>query len=93
MKCDIYQPWGAQNVAEDHTDKPENSYIIDAERATEMQRLKIQGDLITSAMGGVLPEISDSAKVRDVLDAACGPSDCSVSSGLASASLIEKALH
>ncbi len=53
----------------------QNSYIIDSERAAELQRLRIQDQLITEEMGGSLPELSDLSAFKRVLDVACGPGD------------------
>lgn len=52
--------------------KNNNTYVIDAESAAEMARLMRQDQLMTSGMGGVLPEI-DLNGVQHVLDLACGP--------------------
>jgi ubiquinone/menaquinone biosynthesis C-methylase UbiE len=60
-----------ENPAASH--QPENSYVIDAESASEMARLMHQDALITQSMGGVFPERSSLVGVRDLLDIACGP--------------------
>lgn len=59
----------------DHTESSRSSYIIDAEKAAELQRTKIQHDLVTMCMGGLLPEISDVSTIHDILDVSCGPGD------------------
>jgi ubiquinone/menaquinone biosynthesis C-methylase UbiE len=51
----------------------ENTYVIDAESAAEMSRLLHQDRLITSHLGGLLPERPDYAHMHRVLDLACGP--------------------
>ena len=51
----------------------ENTYVIDAESAAEMTRLLQQDRLITTLLGGLLPERSDLSHIRNVLDIACGP--------------------
>lgn len=53
-------------------DNSSNTYVIDAESAAEMARLMRQDQLMTSGMGGVLPNI-DLSGVQRVLDLACGP--------------------
>jgi ubiquinone/menaquinone biosynthesis C-methylase UbiE len=57
------------------TDAPDNTYIIDAESATELARLTYQDRLITEAMGGLFPERADLTGIHTVLDIACGPGD------------------
>ncbi len=51
----------------------ENTYILDADSATEMARLLGQDFLLTRAMGGPLAELPDLSPVHDILDLACGP--------------------
>ncbi len=51
----------------------ENTYVINAESAAEMNRLIVQDSMLTQQMGGLFPEIADLANVHDVLDIACGP--------------------
>lgn len=60
---------------EQSTGQKKNTYVIDPESAAEMARLMHQDKLVTSCMGGVLPEIAedDLNKVQRVLDLACGP--------------------
>jgi ubiquinone/menaquinone biosynthesis C-methylase UbiE len=48
-------------------------YVMDAENAAEMARLMLQEQLLTQAMGGVLPEQRDLSQVYQVLDIGCGP--------------------
>jgi ubiquinone/menaquinone biosynthesis C-methylase UbiE len=57
------------------SDKPlrEHGYIIDPESGAEMARLLTQDRLITKAMGGLLPELSDLSSIQRLLDVACGP--------------------
>lgn len=53
-----------------------NTYFVQArEKKKELHRLTIQGHMLTTAMGGPLPEQADPAAFRDVLDMACGPGD------------------
>src|SRR5579863_2078543 len=51
----------------------ENTYVFDAESATEMARLLDQDKLITEGMGGLFPDRLDLSKIHDALDIACGP--------------------
>ncbi len=51
----------------------ENTYVIDAESAAEVARLLQQDRLITTLLGGLLPERPDFAHIQSVLDIACGP--------------------
>jgi ubiquinone/menaquinone biosynthesis C-methylase UbiE len=51
----------------------EHTYIIDAESAAELARLLQQDRLLTSHLGGLLPEGTDAAHLQRVLDLACGP--------------------
>jgi len=54
---------------------PPNRYVIDAESAVEMARLLDQDDVLTRAMGGFFPELTDEilAGVYTLLDIGCGP--------------------
>ena len=51
----------------------ENTYVMNAESAAEINRLMIQDKLLTREMGGVLPKDVDPAAIHKVLDLACGP--------------------
>lgn len=50
-------------------------FVHDRENLEELERLKIQGQLLTSSMGGVLPEQPDPHVFRKILDIGCGPGD------------------
>jgi ubiquinone/menaquinone biosynthesis C-methylase UbiE len=50
----------------------ENTYVI-ADTAAEMARLILQDQILTRAMGGLIPPGTDLSKARRVLDVACGP--------------------
>jgi ubiquinone/menaquinone biosynthesis C-methylase UbiE len=52
---------------------PKNTYVLDAESATETARLVDQHGLITRGMGGLFPELTDFSGIERVLDIACGP--------------------
>ncbi len=60
------------STSQEQTPGQKNTYVIDPESAAEMARLMQQDKLVTSCMGGVLPEI-DVSGVQRVLDLACGP--------------------
>src|SRR5579875_1408856 len=53
----------------------QSQYTIDAEDAAETSRLMMQDQLLTQAMGGLLPELTaeELGGVRRVLDIGCGP--------------------
>lgn len=51
----------------------ENTYVLDAESATEMARLMHQDALVTQTMGGLFPERDDLANIHAILDIGCGP--------------------
>jgi ubiquinone/menaquinone biosynthesis C-methylase UbiE len=61
----------------DHTDSSSSStragYVIDAENAAEMARLMVMDHLLTNAMGGPIPEQTNTEHLQRVLDIACGP--------------------
>jgi ubiquinone/menaquinone biosynthesis C-methylase UbiE len=50
-----------------------STYIVqDRDNQDEMTRLQIQDKMLTTGMGGVLPELSDPNVLRRVLDVGCG---------------------
>jgi ubiquinone/menaquinone biosynthesis C-methylase UbiE len=51
----------------------QKGYVVDAENAAEMARLMLQDHLLTSAMGGPIPEQTNLEPFHHVLDIACGP--------------------
>jgi ubiquinone/menaquinone biosynthesis C-methylase UbiE len=53
--------------------EPGGTYILDSESTAELARALHHGRLTTLAMGGLLPELTSVAGIRDVLDVACGP--------------------
>lgn len=63
------------SISQEQSPDQKNTYVMDPESAAEMARLMHQDQLLTSCMGGVLPEITedDLNKVQRVLDMACGP--------------------
>ncbi len=53
-------------------DSPSTYFVQDKRNKTELTRLAIQDQMLTAAMGGVLPEQPDPTVFRRVLDVACG---------------------
>src|SRR5882762_938397 len=53
-------------------DNPSTYFVQDRKNKKELTRLKIQDQMITAGMGGVLPEQPDATVFRRVLDVACG---------------------
>lgn len=50
-----------------------STYIVqDRSNQEEMDRLEIQDQMLTTGMGGVLPELADPTSLRRVLDVGCG---------------------
>lgn len=54
-------------------DNPSTYFVQDRKNRNELTRLTIQDQMITKAMGGVLPEQADPTVFRRVLDVGCGP--------------------
>jgi ubiquinone/menaquinone biosynthesis C-methylase UbiE len=54
-----------------------HTYIFDPENAAELARLERQGILVTTGMGGILPEWDNTlpAGIERVIDLGCGPGD------------------
>jgi ubiquinone/menaquinone biosynthesis C-methylase UbiE len=53
-----------------------STYIVqDSSNQNELARVRIQGEMVTAGMGGPLPEQSDPATFRQVLDVGCGAGD------------------
>ncbi len=52
-----------------------HTYIFDPENAAELARLERQGSLVTTGMGGILPEWDNAlpAGIEHVIDLGCGP--------------------
>jgi ubiquinone/menaquinone biosynthesis C-methylase UbiE len=53
-------------------ERPSTYFVQDRESQAEFERLTIQDQMITSGMGGVLPEQPDPSGFRRVLDVGCG---------------------
>lgn len=61
--------------ANSHPEHPSTYVIEDRSNKAEMTRLHIQDQLLTRAMGGVLPEQPDPASFQRVVDVGCGTGD------------------
>src|SRR5437762_4315158 len=48
-------------------------FVKDRSNLEELARLEVQDKMITTGMGGVLPELTDPTALRRVLDVGCGP--------------------
>ncbi len=58
---------------EPHKNELHSTYIVqDRQNQEELARLVIQDQMMTTSMGGVLPEQDDLTKIHAVLDVACG---------------------
>jgi ubiquinone/menaquinone biosynthesis C-methylase UbiE len=51
---------------------PSTYFVQDRSDERELARLQVQDQMITTAMGGVLPEQADSTRFQRVLDVGCG---------------------
>ena len=56
-------------------ENPSTYVVQDRGNLHEMRRLEVQDMLVTTGMGGVLPEIADPTSLRSVLDVGCGTGD------------------
>ena len=54
---------------------PSTYFVQDRSNLEEMTRLEIQDNMITTGMGGVLPELADPTILRSLLDVGCGTGD------------------
>jgi ubiquinone/menaquinone biosynthesis C-methylase UbiE len=54
---------------------PSTYFVQDRSNQDEMTRLEIQDKMLTTGMGGVLPELPDPTVLRRVLDVGCGTGD------------------
>lgn len=55
-----------------HQEHPSTYVVQDRSGEEELTRLRIQDEMVTTSMGGVLPEQSDPASFQRVLDVGCG---------------------
>lgn len=53
-------------------EQPHTYIVQDQNNLEELQRLEIQDKMITTAMGGVLPELTDHSHLQRILDVGCG---------------------
>jgi ubiquinone/menaquinone biosynthesis C-methylase UbiE len=53
-------------------ERPNTYFVQDRSNQNEMERLQTQDQLLTTSMGGVLPEQHDPAQFEKVLDVGCG---------------------
>lgn len=51
---------------------PSTYFVENRSRADDLARLQIQDQMLTEAMGGVLPEQADPTRLQRVLDVGCG---------------------
>ena len=58
--------------AEPLREHPSTYYVQDLSNQEEITRLEIQDKMLTTSMGGVLPELDDPTLLRWVLDVGCG---------------------
>ena len=58
--------------AEPPKENPSTYMVQDRENRDEIARLETQDKMLTTGMGGVLPELSDPAVLSSVLDVGCG---------------------
>lgn len=56
----------------DKREHPSTYFVQDRSNQDELTRLQIQDQLVTTCMGGVLPEQADTARLQSVLDVGCG---------------------
>jgi len=60
-------------MTRENGEQPHTYFIQERTNGEELARLTLQNELVTTAMGGVLPEQSDPTSIRSVLDVGCGP--------------------
>jgi ubiquinone/menaquinone biosynthesis C-methylase UbiE len=60
---------------ESRNEYPSAYYVQDRRSEQELERLTIQGQMMTEAMGGPLPEQADPSRFQRILDIACGPGE------------------
>src|SRR5881394_1366493 len=63
---------GVQRMAERNREHPSTYFVQDRSNLDEMTRLRIQDQMLTAGMGGVLPEQDHPIRFRSVLDVGCG---------------------
>ncbi len=61
------------NPLEPHKNELESTYVVqDRQNEEERTRVTIQDQMLTSLLGGILPEQTDPTRFHSVLDVACG---------------------
>lgn len=70
QKASEIVPESSESPKREH---PSTYFVQDQQSEAELNRLAVQDQLVTTAMGGVLPEQTDISLWRRVLDVACGP--------------------
>lgn len=55
-----------------HGEQPSTYVVQNRASREELDRLRIQDQMMNTSMGGVLPELSDSSALDHILDVACG---------------------
>lgn len=63
------------NPMDPQREHPSTYIVQDRANQDELARVRIQGELVTAGMGGPLPEQSNTAALRQVLDVGCGAGD------------------
>jgi tRNA G46 methylase TrmB len=58
--------------SESRHENPSTYFVEDRSNKEELDRLRIQDQMITAGMGGVLPEQPDPGSFHHVLDVGCG---------------------
>ena len=59
-------------MSDSHKEQPSTYFVQDRNNQEELARLQVQDQMITRAIGGVLPEQPDPASFQRVLDIGCG---------------------
>jgi len=60
-------------MTRENGERPHTYFIQERTNGEELTRLHLQDEMVTTAMGGVLPEQPDPVVFHRVLDVACGP--------------------
>ncbi len=61
-----------ESESHEKKEQPSTYMVQDRSNQEEMERLRVQDQMFTQNMGGVLPEQSDPAHFQSVLDVGCG---------------------
>ncbi|QBD75068.1 methyltransferase domain-containing protein [Ktedonosporobacter rubrisoli] len=65
-------------MSEQPGEHPSTYMVQDRSNQQELERVHLQDQMITTAMGGVLPEQEDPTALRRILDVGCGTGDWSI---------------